>query len=234
MKKENIGLVAILGGIAFIGFIWFKRNKPKLSEQQTADLNAKSNSIKAGAETIDKPFEYSQQTLNAQFIHNNPYSTSSPIDEAQQAQINQNVTQTIECSMGVLGSSGVNCTNYNSQLQQVFNPNGVNTSGCNPPKLLITNVKRFDVGFPNPSDKASGWNVYFDVCGANMDDLFPISYKITVIDSGGSQEIVKDKVNSTFGYVMGYLPRRPKSAVVTLSIKDNKGKSYIQTFNYKD
>ena len=36
MKKENIGLVVILGGVAFIGYIWFNRNKPKLADKQLA------------------------------------------------------------------------------------------------------------------------------------------------------------------------------------------------------
>lgn len=231
MKKENIGLVFILGGVAFIGFTWFNRNKPQLAEKQLADLKNQSGSIKSGAMAIDKPFEYSSQVLNT--ATQNPYNPQSTISTAEQVQINQNVSEIIGCSMGSFLSGELDCTNYNAQQQQTANPNNISTSGCNPAKLLITNVKRFDVGFPKPSDIASGWNVYFNICGADINQLYPISYKVTVIDSVGSQEIVKDNVQSTFGYVMGYLPRRPKSAVITLSVKDKNGKSYIQTFNYK-
>ena len=63
MKKQNIGLVVILGGVAFIGYIWFNRNKPKLADKQLADLTAQSNSLQAGADNIDKPFEYSEEII---------------------------------------------------------------------------------------------------------------------------------------------------------------------------
>jgi hypothetical protein len=231
MKKESIGLIFILGGITAIGFTWFMRNKPKLSDSQLADLASQSNAIKIGARDIDKDFEYKPQVLNA--FTQNPYSPLSPISDAQQAQINKNVDEIIGCSMGSFLSGGVDCTNYNAQQQQTANPRGIATSGCNPPKLIITNVKRSDVAFPKPTDKASGWYIYFNLCGTDINQLYPISYKIIVIDSIGSQEIVKNNVQNTFGYLMDYLPRRPKSAVVTLSMKDKNGKSYIQTFNYK-
>jgi hypothetical protein len=78
MKKQNIGLVVILGGIAFIGFIWFKKNKPTTADKQLADLTAQSNSIQAGADTIDKPFEYSQDVKNS--AGSNPYSSSTTGD----------------------------------------------------------------------------------------------------------------------------------------------------------
>ena len=230
MKKESIGLVVILGGVAFIGFIWFNRNKPKLADKQLADLTAQSNSLQAGADTIDKPFEYSQETKDFQL--QNPYS-SSILSHSEQQQINQAVTENVDCGLGLAWSTGTDCTAYNAQHQQQANPNNITTSGCNPPKLLITNVSRFDAGFPKPSDAGSLWNVYYSICGANVNELLPISYKITVVDSIGSQEIVVDKHYFVFDSLGGNLPRRPKSAVVTLSITDNKGKSYIQTFNYK-
>jgi hypothetical protein len=75
MKKQNIGLVVILGGVAFIGFIWFNRNKPKLADKQLADLTAQSNSLQAGADTIDKPFEYGQDAINN--AGSNPYTNST-------------------------------------------------------------------------------------------------------------------------------------------------------------
>ena len=76
MKKENIGLVVVLAGVAFIGFIWFKRNKPTTANKQLPDLNAQSNALNTGSvESIDKPFEYSQQTTSSAGI--NPYTDST-------------------------------------------------------------------------------------------------------------------------------------------------------------
>lgn len=72
MKKESIGALFILGGIAMIGFIWFKRNKPNLASSQLASLTAQSNNLATSADTIDKPFEYSQDAINNN--GSNPYS----------------------------------------------------------------------------------------------------------------------------------------------------------------
>jgi hypothetical protein len=33
MKKENIGALVILSGVAILGYFWFKKNKPKLSKE---------------------------------------------------------------------------------------------------------------------------------------------------------------------------------------------------------
>jgi hypothetical protein len=231
MKKSSLGALVILGGIAMIGFTWFRRNKPTTADKQLADLTAQSNSLQAGADTIDKPFEYSQETINNQ--GQNPYS-SSILSPAEQAQVNQAVTESVDCGLGLAWSTGTDCTNYNIQHQQQANPNSIATSGCNPPKLLITNVKRYDAGFPTPSDRGSLWSVYYSLCGANINELLPISFKITVVDSIGSQEIFVDKHYFVFDSLGGNLPRRPKTAVITLSITDNKGKNYIQTFNYKE
>jgi hypothetical protein len=73
MKKQNIGMLVILGGVAIIGFFWFKRNKPQLAKSQLADLTAQSNSLSAGADTIDKPFVYSQNATSGV----NPYTSST-------------------------------------------------------------------------------------------------------------------------------------------------------------
>jgi hypothetical protein len=76
MKKESIGSVVILAGIAIIGFIWFKRNKPTTDVKQLADLTAQSNTLSSGnVEIIDKPFEYSQQVINT--AGSNPYTAST-------------------------------------------------------------------------------------------------------------------------------------------------------------
>lgn len=232
MKKSNLGALIILAGIGIIGFIWFKRNKPTTADKQLADLIAQSNALNTGsAENIDKPFEYSQQTLTTQ--GQNPYSSISLISKEEQAQINQAVTENVNCGLGLYWA-GTDCTNYNIQQEQQANPNNIITSDCNPAKLIITNVERFDAGFPKPSDNGSLWAVYYKVCGGNENDLPPVSYKITIIDSVGSQEIV---VNNNYFYTAslgGNLARKPKSAVITLSITDKSGKKYIQTFNYKE
>ena len=93
MKKQNIGLVVILGGVAFIGFIWFKRNKPQLSDKQLADLTAQSNSLQAGADTIDKPFQYGQDAINN--AGSNPYSNSTFTMGALTAQESQAIKDSI-------------------------------------------------------------------------------------------------------------------------------------------
>jgi hypothetical protein len=232
MKKSNLGALVILAGIGIIGFIWFKRNKPTTADKQLADLTAQSNALNTGsAENIDKPFEYSQQILTTQ--GQNPYSSMSLISKEEQAEISKAVTENVNCGLG-LTWSGTDCTDYNIRQQQQANPNNINTSDCNPAKLIITNVERFDAGFPKPSDKGSLWAVYYKVCGGNTNDLPPVSYKITVIDSVGSQEIVVDKNYFYTSSLGGNLARKPKTAVVTLSMTDKSGTKYIQTFNYKE
>ncbi len=232
MKKSGLGSLIIVGGIAIIGFFWFKRNKPNTVNNQLTDLNAKFNSLNTGALDLDKPFEYSQDTINTQNL--NPYGSQSILSNEEQVKIKEAITESIDCGLGLAWSTGTDCTNYNIQHQQQANPNNISTSDCNPPKLIITNVRRFDAGFPNPSDKGSLWSVYYNICGANLTELIPISYKITIIDSIGSQEIKSDNYPYAFDSLTGNLPRRPKTAVVNLSITDKNGKSYIQTFNFKE
>ena len=60
------------------------------------------------------------------------------------------------------------------------------------------------------------------------------TYDFTVIDSIGSQEIVVDNNFIVLPNFSGNLPRRPKTAVINLSLTDKNGKNYIQTFNYKE
>jgi hypothetical protein len=229
MEKSNLGSLVILAGIGIIGFVWFRRNKPTTADKQLADLTAQSNSI---ADSIDKPFVYTEEQKKNRF--KNPYSSSwSLLSKEEQAQIDKSVTENVNCGLGITWA-GTDCTDYNIRQQQQANPNNINTNSCNPPKLLITNVQRFDAGFPTPSDYGSLWSVYYKICGGNANDLPAKSYKITVIDSVGSQEIVVDKnfiVTDSFG---GNLPRRPKTAIINLSLTDKNGKNYIQTFNYKE
>lgn len=50
MKTKNkIGVLFILGGIAFLGIYFFKKNKPTISEKQEKDLQALSNYYNSGA-----------------------------------------------------------------------------------------------------------------------------------------------------------------------------------------
>lgn len=72
MEKQGIGLSVILVGIAIIGYVWFKRNKPTTAKKQEEDLKVVSNEIiGGGAKSIDKPFQYSiTQTQNQD---TNPY-----------------------------------------------------------------------------------------------------------------------------------------------------------------
>jgi hypothetical protein len=233
MKKSNLGALVILAGIGIIGFVWFRRNKPTTSDKQLADLTAQSNALKSNnIDTIDKPFEYSQQTIKTK--DKNPFTSDwSLLSREEQAQISQAVTENVNCGFGLTWTN-TDCTDYNIRQQQQANPNNVNTSSCNPPKLLITNVERYDAGFPKQGDNGSLWAVYFSVCGGNPNDLPPVSYKITVIDSVGSQEIVVDKNYYGVFKLTGNLARNPKTAVINLSITDKKGKNYIQTFNYKE
>lgn len=229
MKKSNLGALIILAGIGFIGFIWFRRNKPTTSDKQLADLIAQSNSI---ADSIDKPFQYTEEQKKNRL--KNPYSSSwSLLSKEQQEQIDKTVTENVNCGLGITWA-GTDCTEYNIRQQQEANPNKIETSSCNPPKLLITNVQRFDAGFPTPSDYGSLWAVYYKICGGNSNDLPAKSYKITVIDSVGSQEIVVDNNFIVTDSFVGNLPRRPKTAVINLSLTDKNGKNYIQTFNYKE
>jgi hypothetical protein len=233
MKKSNLGALVILAGIGVIGFVWFRRNKPTTADKQLADLTAQSNSLKSdNIDTIDKPFEYSQETIKTK--DKNPFTFDwSLISKEEQAQISQAVTENVNCGFGLTWTN-TDCTDYNIRQQQQANPNNITTSSCNPPKLLITNVERYDAGFPKPGDNGSLWAVYFSVCGANPSDLPPVSYKITVIDSVGSQEIVVDKNYYGVFKLTGNLARKPKTAVINLSVTDKKGKNYIQTFNYKE
>ena len=53
MKKENLGALILLGGIAFIAFIWFKRNKPKIADTQLSNLAIQSGNLETA---IDIPF----------------------------------------------------------------------------------------------------------------------------------------------------------------------------------
>jgi hypothetical protein len=130
MKKQNIGAVVILAGIGIIGFIWFKRNKPTTADKQLADLTVRSNALNTGsAESIDKPFEYSQETINS--AGSNPYTIStvgdmySNLTPAQIKDLGEAVNQA--CPSCANLDFGANITNQiaqnmqNSSLNQLSN-----------------------------------------------------------------------------------------------------------------
>jgi hypothetical protein len=119
MKKQNIGAVVILVGIGIIGFMWFKRNKPTTADKQLADLTAQSNALNTGsAESIDKPFEYSQQTINS--AGSNPYTIStvgdmySNLTPAEIKALGEAVNQACPSCAG-LGNIGGNMITQNMQ-----------------------------------------------------------------------------------------------------------------------
>jgi hypothetical protein len=78
MDKKGLGGLIILVGIAFIGFVWFRRNKPVIADKQLQDLKNQSNNLATSADSIDKPFDYSEQSILNQGV--NPYVWSLDID----------------------------------------------------------------------------------------------------------------------------------------------------------
>lgn len=48
-NKNKIGALVILGGIALIGYVYFKKNKPKVASSQARGLQALSNYYQTGS-----------------------------------------------------------------------------------------------------------------------------------------------------------------------------------------
>jgi len=128
MKKESIGAVVMLVGIGIIGFIWFKRNKPTIADKQLADLQAQSNALNTGSvESIDKPFEYSQEVINN--AGSNPYTTSTVGNmysnltpaEVQALSVAVNEACPSCASLGNLGAGQIALNIENSSLNQLSN-----------------------------------------------------------------------------------------------------------------
>ena len=78
MNKKSLGGLIILGGVALIGFVWFRRNKPSIADKQLQDLKNQSNNLATSADSIDKAFEYSEEVKASQGA--NPYVWSLDID----------------------------------------------------------------------------------------------------------------------------------------------------------
>lgn len=112
MKKENIGALVILGGVAILGYFWFKKNKPSLSKEQLAELTAESNSLKAGADKIDKPFEYSQDAINN--AGSNPYTAST----VNMSTLTQKEVEDIRASIGTIYDPSTSISNQISLNMQ--------------------------------------------------------------------------------------------------------------------
>jgi len=139
MKKQNIGAVVILAGIGIIGFIWFKRNKPTTADKQLAELTAQSNTLNTGsAESIDKPFEYSQQTINS--------AGSNPYTESTFTWVNEDLTpkeyQDIKNAIGTINDPSAIFSGQvvldNSNLNQLSNYDFSNVNWSN---LDFSNIK---------------------------------------------------------------------------------------------
>ena len=63
MKEKKIGVIVILGGLAVIGAVWFKKHKPNNANLQSKELTNQLNSIVGGgAADIDKPFNFQNAT----------------------------------------------------------------------------------------------------------------------------------------------------------------------------
>jgi hypothetical protein len=60
MNKTNLGSAIILIGVAVIGFIWFKKNKPTIANKQLEDIK-KNQYYSQLNEKIDVPFSQQGQ-----------------------------------------------------------------------------------------------------------------------------------------------------------------------------
>jgi len=72
MNKMSLGGLLIVGGIAYLGYVYFKKNKPMLSTTQQKELSALSANLATSADKIDKPIRYNQP-----LVQSNPYTPPS-------------------------------------------------------------------------------------------------------------------------------------------------------------
>jgi hypothetical protein len=86
MNKTNLGSVIILIGIAVIGFIWFKKNKPNIADKQLEDIKSKSYNA---ADKIDIRFsEQGQLKVELDKIKQDNWNLwSVPLTPAQIAEM---------------------------------------------------------------------------------------------------------------------------------------------------
>jgi len=68
-NKNKIGALVILGGIALLGYVYFKKNKPTIAETQLEGLENLSNFYKSGGVQEDTRInvDYTVQPINNNF-----------------------------------------------------------------------------------------------------------------------------------------------------------------------
>lgn len=54
METKKIGALVILGGIAILGYVYFKKNKPTTSESQIKEIERKEKELAQSMTDIDK------------------------------------------------------------------------------------------------------------------------------------------------------------------------------------
>jgi hypothetical protein len=86
MNKTNLGSVIILIGVAVIGFIWFKKNKPTIADKQLEDIKSKSNNV---ADKIDIRFsEQGEAKIEKEKIAQKNWELFSvPLNESQKKEL---------------------------------------------------------------------------------------------------------------------------------------------------
>ena len=103
MKTKNkIGGLLVLGGIAFIGLYWFKKNKPSIASNQLKGLDNLLNSLKnQGDDNFIKGIEPPK------------YFELSLISPKESQAINYNTNMAVNCGIPFLAQqSGIDCTEY--------------------------------------------------------------------------------------------------------------------------
>jgi hypothetical protein len=108
MKTKNkIGILIVLGGIAFIGYTWMKKNKSNVGSSQLKGLQALSKFYNAGiydigsisGETVAKP----KQSI----------SIGSFMSTQQKNEINNQTNLAIACSIPYIAQrDNIDCTEY--------------------------------------------------------------------------------------------------------------------------
>lgn len=63
METKKIGALVILGGIAILGYVYFKKNKPTIATSQSKGLEALSNYYKTGGGKEDTYIKGSAYTI---------------------------------------------------------------------------------------------------------------------------------------------------------------------------
>lgn len=99
---------------------------------------------------------------------------------------------------------------------------------CSPSGIVVTNVLRYNAGYPSPGDNGSLWNIYHTVQGIDLDANPPcVPYKLQLtVQSAAFGTQTKLTADIYFGYpaFMSFnLPGNPSTATITLSYISNAG-----------